>query len=149
MSEGTLKSFDPLAYKVNNVEALDREVVTAYKKKDQDAIRKLLAGGTFVYHTFICVNKGYHAFVLCVCYDEDIEDPMGVFSDMPKDDAYSLPGHILCWTFELRFENEELRMYKIQKEFLLFKDVKERVHRAYFVGKYKDVHANALQVRPF
>ncbi|KAL3870441.1 hypothetical protein ACJMK2_038509 [Sinanodonta woodiana] len=143
--EGTLKSIDPLAYLVNNVSDLDEKVVIAHKNKDTATIAKMTGQGETSFHIFICINKSWHAFVLCVPYDEEIEDPMGVFSNMPKDDPYAIPGEILSWVFELCYEREELKTYKIRKEVCLFRDVKDRVKRAYYVGKYRNVKHHALQ----
>lgn len=145
MAEGTFKSFDPLAYYVNNVADLDKDVVTAHRNQDNSSIARMTRNGDQDFHIFICINKDWHAFLLCIPVNEDFPDPLGIFSDMPKDDPFSIPDVQLTWLFELCFENEELRTYKIKKEFGLFRDLKKRVKRAFHIGYYKGVKPVALQ----
>ena len=145
MSEGTFKSIDPLKYHVNNVADLDKDVVTAYKKKDNAAIARLTKNGDQDFHIFICINKDWHAFLLCIPMNENFPDPMGLFSDMPKDDPFAVPDVQLTWLFEVRFENPEMKLYKIAKDFGLFRDLKKRVKRAFHIGYYKGVKPIALQ----
>ena len=122
MVEGTLKSYDPLSYYVNNVSDLDPEVVKAHRDKDSKKQSRLLSTGKNNFDVFICV-KHAHAFVLCV--------PCGpvaqIFEDVLNKDPFQIPENQLCWRYELCFESQELRMYKIKKEFSLFKDIKGKV----------------------
>lgn len=150
MSEKVLKSYDPLAYYVNtHVADLDPQVVKAHKEKDANKTKELLSRGKGDFDVFICVNKHAHAFVLCAPSNEVPEE----YKHMISDDPFDIPESLLCWRFELCFENEALRMYKIRKEFSMFKDLKERVHKAYYIGKYKEVavlafHFAALRSAP-
>lgn len=142
-TEGTFNLIDPLAYHVNNVEELDSEVVKAFKKKDNKTIAEMTQNGETHFDVFICVNKAWHAFVLCIPYS--VNDPMGIMSDIPQDDPFLVPGDILCWIFELVYENERLRLYKIKKEFKMLRSIKERIKTAYYIGRYKNVTPKALQ----
>lgn len=141
MAEGTIKSYDPLAYYVNNISELDPEVVKAHRNKDKQKESQLLSRGKNDFDVFICVNKHAHSFVLCV--------PCGpvapVFDDVLSKDPFQIPDVQLCWRYELCFENQELRMYKIKKEFSLFKDLRGRIDRSYYIGMYKNVAPVALQ----
>ena len=143
--EGTFKSINPLKYLVNIVSDLDREIVNAHKNNDAAVIARMTKLGEASFDLFICVNEGMHAFVLCVPAYEKASDPLGVFSDMPNDDPFAVPDMVLSWVFELCFEREELKMYKIRKEFCRFGDVKKRVKKPYYIGKYTNVNPNALQ----
>lgn len=91
---------------------------------------------------FICVNKAWHGFVLCV----PNHDPkyLGDFSDVIQS-PFDVPGLSLCWQFELCFEDEKLGTYKIRKDCQLFKDVKGRIQRSFFIGRFKETSLNALQ----
>ena len=145
MSEGTFRSFDPLKYHVNNVADLDEDVVKAHWNKDDAAIGRMTRNGDQDFHIFICINKDWHAFLLCIPLKENFPDPMGIFSDMPKDDPFAVPDVQLTWLFELKFENPEMKLYKIAKEFGLFRDLKKRVKKAFHIGYYKGVKPVALQ----
>ena len=145
MSEGTFRSFDPLKYHVNNVADLDADVVKAHMNKDVEAIDRMTRNGDQDFHIFICINKDWHAFLLCIPIKENFSDPMGLFSDMPADDPFAVPDLQLTWMFELKFENPEMKLYKIAKEFGLFKDLKKRVKKAFYIGYYKGVKPVALQ----
>lgn len=141
MAEGTLKSYDPLAYYVNNISDLDPEVVSAHRNKDTQRQSELLSRSKNHFDVFICVNRHAHAFVLCVpCGPVD-----QVFEDVLSKDPFQVPEIQLCWRYELCFENQQLRMYKIKKEFSLFKTIKEKIDKSYYVGMYKDVSPIALQ----
>lgn len=144
MAEGTFRSFDPLAYHVNNVADLDSQVVKAYRLADHDAIAKLTQNGDQDFHIFICINKDWHAFLLCMPLKENFPDPLGIFSDMPTDDPFAVPDVQFEWLYELCFENVEMKLYKIKKEFGLFKDFKKRAKRAFHIGYYKGVKPPAL-----
>ena len=78
MTEGSLRSYDPLAYYVNNVSDLDAEVVKAHRDNDEQKRKELLSRGKQDFD-IICVNKHNHAFVLCVpCgpVDQTFGDPL-------------------------------------------------------------------------
>ena len=145
MAERTFKSFDPLAYYVNNIADLDKDVVTAHRNHDNAIIARMTQNGDQDFHIFICINKKWHAFLLCIPVNENFPDPLGIFSDMPKDDPFAVSDVQPAWLIELCFESEELRTYKIKKAFGLFRDLKKRVKRAFHIGYYKGVKATALQ----
>ena len=141
MAEGTIKFYDPLAYYVNNVSEIDPEVVSAHRNKDKQKESQLLSRGKNDFDIFICVNKHAHSFVLCV--------PCGpvapIFDDVLSKDPFQILDIQLCWRYELCFEHQDLRMYKIKKEFSLFGDVKGKIDRSYYIGMYKEVSPVALQ----
>eukprot|EP00731_Ephydatia_muelleri_P030121 Em0021g644a len=117
----------------------------AHKSKDTAAIARMTKQVDNSFDVFICINESWHAFVLCVpAYQKD-GDPLGVSSDMPNDDPFAVPDLLLCWVFELSFERPELRMYKIRKNYSLFGDIKKRVKKPYYIGKYAKVNPQALQ----
>ena len=146
MVEGTFRSVDPLAYYVNNLADFNKEVVSAFKDKNPDALKKITSQeGKGEYDIFICVSKSWHGFVLCV--------PAGIdpgFSDMITDvikSPFDIPDKIICLVFELCFDNEKIRTYKIQKTFTFFENIKRRIgSRSYFIGHYKDIGALSFQL---
>lgn len=140
MTEGTLQSYNPLAYYVNNISDLDPEVVRAHREKDQQTQKEILSRGKTVFDTFICVNKHGHAFVLCAPHEEN-----AIFPDMMSQDVFKVPELLLCWSYELCFEEVSLRTYKIRKVFAMFKDMHKRVERAYFVATFKEMSPMAFQ----
>ena len=144
MVEGSLRSVDPLAYYVNTLSDFDAGVVNAYKKNDKERIKELASIGNMMdMDLFICVNKAWHGFVLCVPAGED-PNHLADFSDVIQS-PFDVPAVSLCWQFELCIEDEKLRTYKIRKEFQLFKDVKGRIQRSFFIGRFKEITLNALQ----
>ena len=143
MVEGSFRSVDPLAYYVNTLSDFDPNVVTAYKTKDNDKIKELVSKDRGEIDLFICVNKHWHGFVLCVPTG-DPENGLADFSDVINS-PFDVPSLQLCWQYELCFEKEIKRMYKIRREVQLFRDIKGKIHRSYFIGKYKGTNANALQ----
>ncbi|XP_038067211.1 uncharacterized protein LOC119737162 [Patiria miniata] len=148
MVEGSLRSYDPLAYHVNNLEDIKPEVVRAHRQNNGDEIKRLLAqGDPSDYDVFICVNSGWHAFVLCVPANEVTpkNDPMNVFQDMPTDDPFAIPNQLLVWETELCFESEEQRMYKIRFKLSMFGELKPKIKRSFYIGKYKQVPVSGLQ----
>ena len=143
MAEGALKSYNPLAYYVNNISDFDPEVVKAHRNKDKQRQSELLrpVSGDRGFDVFICVNKHGHASVLCAPSAEE-----ELFKDMISDDPFMIPDILLCWRYELCFEHQDLRMYKIKKTFAMFKDIKPRTEgKSYFIARYKNVHPLALQ----
>ena len=139
MAEGTLQSYNPLAYYVNNVSDLDPEVVKAHRKKDQERQKELLRGGNTPFDVFICVNKHGHAFVLCAAHVED-----EVFNITSKD-VFKIPDVLLCWRYELCFEEPALRMYKIRKTFAMFKDIVAKIDKSYYVATFNGISPLAFQ----
>ena len=141
--EGAIKSYDPLAYWVDVVSEINPEVVRVHREKDTARQKELLARGKGNYDIFICVNKSSHAFLVCAPHNDPPEGhPL---EGSIVNDPFKIPEQLLCWTFELCFQNQELRMYRIRKQFSLFKDISPRIQQSYFMGKYDDVSPNALQ----
>ena len=143
MVEGSLRSVDPLAYYVNTLSDFDVEVVDAYKKNDKERITQLASTGTMEMDLFICVNKAWHGFVLCVPAGED-PTHLADFSDVIQS-PFDVPSLSLCWQFELCIEDEKLRTYKIRKDCQLFRDVKGRIQRSFHIGRFKETSLYALQ----
>lgn len=141
--EGVIKSYDPLAYWVDVVSDMDPKIVLAHKKKDKEKQKELLSTGyKGDFDVFICVNKASHAFVLCAPNNTVEDHPLqGSLSE----DPFKIPDLLLCWSFELCFENEKQRLYKIRKEYALFKNVQRRIAQSFYMGKYTEVSPNALQ----
>lgn len=142
-ADRTFTLIDPLAYHVNNVGDLDREVVKAFKGKDGKTIAEMTKSGDAHFDVFICVNNAWHAFVLCI--PNHINDPLEVMLDIPQDDPFVVPGDVLSWVFELVYENVQLRQYKIKKDFRILHDIKTRINTAYYIGRYMNVTPHALQ----
>lgn len=140
-SAENLKSYDPVAYYVNNIEDLDVHVREAYLSKDSAKIKELSNRGQSNFDIFICINENFHAFVLCVPAGNDPEAP---FSDMLSNDPLIIPEQTLCWTFELGFQHVELKMYKIWKIYNLFKYI-QRSTQAFYIGRYEGVSPNSLE----
>ena len=141
--EGVIKSYDPLAYWVDVVSEMNPEIVRAHREKNTAKQKELLSRGKGDFDVFICVSKFSHAFILCAPHSEAPADhPLrGSMSD----DPFMIPDLLLCWTYELCFQNEALRMYKIRKKFDQFKTMRSRIGQAFFMGKYNGVSANAFQ----
>jgi hypothetical protein len=135
-----LKSYDPVAYYVNSIEDLDVDVRSAYIRNDQVMIAELAKQGKNTFDIFICINK-IHAFVLCAPAGNNSNSP---FLDMIEDDPLSIPEQLLCWTFELCYQNVELKMYKIRKDFNVFKKLQPST-QAFYIGRYEGVSLNAFQ----
>ncbi|XP_033104744.1 uncharacterized protein LOC117107232 [Anneissia japonica] len=148
MVKGTIRSINPLAYYVNNVSDLDKELVTAYKKQDKDSLQRLLSKSKYVYDVFLCVNKHWHAFILCVIVGGN--EPKNPFLDelMPDADSkpFDVPDVNLCYRIELVFDEVQLKTYKIEKKSLAFKNVKHSIHKSYYVGKYKGTSPYGLEL---
>lgn len=142
--EGSLHSVDPLAYYVNVLTDLDPEVVNAFKKQDNPKIKQLVSSGKMDMDLFICVNKRWHGFVLCVPAGGQDENLLVDFSDVVKS-PFDIPSQTMCWQYELVIENEQLRWYKIRKECQLFRDVEGRIQRGFYMGRFKGISLYALQ----
>lgn len=144
MAEGTFRSYNPLMYHVNSVSDFDPELVNAYKTKNVEVLKKLLDVEKYDYDVFICVNKSYHAFVMLVGVSME-EDKVGLnpkFSENPFD----VPEFSFVFQFELRFEMEEQRTYKLAKKMETFKNMKDKIHRSYYIGRYEHVAVRAFQL---
>lgn len=135
--EGSLRSVDPLAYLVNNLADFDPEIVKAYKNKNNTRIDELACKGQMDMDLFICVNKGWHGFILCAPNQDD----NGLVDKSPFD----IPSPLKCWQYELLMGNEELRWYKIRREFKPFRDIEGRIQRYFYIGRFRDSSENALQ----
>lgn len=141
--EGSLRSVDPLAYYVNVLSDFDPEVVKAYKSKDNAKIKQLASTGKMDMDLFICVNKGWHGFILCAPNQGDSNGLID-FSDVVQS-PFDIPSLLMCWQYELLMENEELRWYKIRKECKLFRDIEGRIQRSFYIGRFQGLSLNALQ----
>lgn len=141
--ERSLRSVDPLAYYVNSLSDFEPEVVKAYKTKDQARIKQLASTGQMDMDLFICVNKSWHGFILCVPAGQD-ETGLVDFSDVVQS-PFDIPSVTLCWQYELCIENEQLRWYKIRKECSLFRDIEGRIKRCFHIGRFKGASLNGLQ----
>ena len=140
--EGAIKSYDPLAYWVDVVSGMDPKIVRAHREKDTATQKELLSLNKGDFDVFICVNKDSHAFVLCAPHNSIEGHPL---QDSLSEDPFKIPEFLLCWTFELCFENQQLRLYKIRKEFGMFKDIQRRIKQSFYMGRYAEVSPNALQ----
>jgi hypothetical protein len=147
--EGTFQSVDPLAYTVNSVSDLDQEVVTAFNRNDRAAIKRLCAPDTVHYDLFICINKGWHAFVLCVPVGNPPSEAASKLIDptvaFPTGNLFEVPDILFCDTFELCFDQVEQRMYKIKRLIRLHKEIKEHIKRSYYIARFSGLNRNALQ----
>ena len=141
--EGLLRCVEPLAYYVNTLSDFDVEVVNAYKMKDSARIKQLAATGKFDMDLFICVNKAWHGFILCVPAGQD-ENSLLDLSDVLQS-PFDIPAQIMCWQYELCIEDEQQRLYKIRKDCRLFKDIEGRIQRHFYIGRFKGTSLNALQ----
>ena len=148
MVEGSLRSFEPLAYHVNNFGDLNTETVIAHRDKDTNSIKKLLSTGERTdYDVFICVNKDWHAFVMCVPANAPTpsSDPLGVFKDIP-DDPFAIPSQLFVWETELCFESVEQRMYKIHHKMKYFSEIKGRIERSFYIHRFKQLTIHGIQL---
>ena len=141
--EGSLRSVEPLAYHVNILSDFDPDVVSSFKTKDNARIKQLASTGKMDMDLFICVNKSWHGFILCVPAGQE-ENGLFDFSDVVKS-PFDIPSLIMCWQYELCIENEQQRWYKIRKECRFFKDVEGRIQRHFYIGRFKGTSLNALQ----
>lgn len=146
MSERIVQSYDPsLAYYVNSVSDLNHEVVLAYKKKDVEKQKQLLnQGDKNHYDVFVCVDQGWHGFVLIVPCGEPSANLL--YEGFMEDDPYKIPGKLFCRKFELRFENIKERMYKISKSVKVFEDIQKYTTKFYYIGRYADVPLPGLDL---
>ena len=137
-----LKSYDPLTYHVNNIEDLDTDVRHAYINKNISFMAQLSNMGKQNFDIFICINENYHTFVLSVPVGNDERK---VYPDVINDNNPRLiPEQNFVWTFELCYENVQLKTYKIRKDFDTFKKI-QRFNQAFYIGRYKGVSPKALQ----
>ena len=112
----------------------------AHKGNDAEKKRKLLAQGKSDFDVYICVNNNFHAFLLCAPAGED-----EMYKDMFKEDPFQIAGLLLCWRFELCYEHQQLRTYKIRNVISMFKDIQPSIKTTFYIGRYKDVSPKAFQ----
>lgn len=141
--EGSLRSVEPLAYHVNVLSDFDPDVVSSFKTKDNARIKHLASTGKMDMDLFICVNKGWHGFILCFPAGQE-ENGLFDFSDVVKS-PFDIPSLTMCWQYELCIENDQQRWYKIRKECQLFRDVEGRIQRHFYIGRFKGTSLKALQ----
>ncbi|OWF45862.1 hypothetical protein KP79_PYT07260 [Mizuhopecten yessoensis] len=141
MTAQVLRSYDPMRYYVNNVSEFDPAIVKAYQEKDSAKINVILQDGLKTdYDVYICVNKNWHAFILCAA--NKVEGP---WQDMLSNDPFDIPALLMVSELELCFENEELGTYKIRSKMEPFENVEHKIKKSFYIGKYKDVNIKAFQ----
>ena len=136
MAEKLVQSFDPLSYWVNEVADLDLEIVQAYKSNDKEKIEEIISGNDRkTFDVFICSDGGHAFLVLAeVSHTEPVYGPKST-----NDNPYLIPGSLLCWKIDLRFEEVKLRTYKVSKKFQLFKDIEKHIKKTFYIGRYENV----------
>ena len=137
MTENVFTSFDPLAYKVNNVSALNREIVKAFKANNVEKIEEILSAGLpITVDVFITIDKHLHACILVVPAGND-----STFAHIQptSENPMDVPDLVLCWRIDLRYEEVQLKTYQISIKHDLFKEFKKTVKKAFFIGRYKNV----------
>ena len=123
MSEGIFEFYDSFAYKVNNVSALDKGLVEAFKAKDAEKIKQIINDGSpLTVDVFITINHYQHACILIV--------------------PTSVPVNSTCWLIDLRFEEINLRTYKISMKKEVLEVLKESIKKSFFIGRYENVGSN-------
>ena len=140
MTEGIFKSYDPLAYKVNDTSALNKDLVSAFKSNDSEKIQEMInCGVPNTVDVFITINKHFHACILIVPASNN-----SIFEHIQpvSDDPFTVPHNLLCWRIDLRYEEIQLRTYKISIKLDLFKVFKESITKSYFIGRYENVRNN-------
>ena len=144
MTEGVFKSINPLTYWVNDVANLDREIVSAYKNDDKQRINQIISGGhPTSYDVFIC-SDGFHAFLLLV---PSADGPPAIGPDMTSEDIFNVPNELFCWRIELQYEDVKMQTYHITKKFVIFKDEKSDIRKAFHIARYEKVkHVNCFDL---
>ena len=140
MTEGIFKSYDPLAYKVNDTSALNKGLVKAFKTNNRKKIQEIVNYGLpNTVDVFITINKHFHACILIVpANNNSIFEHMQLLSD----DPFKVPHNLLCWRIDLRYEEIQLRTYKISIKFDLFQVFKKCIAKSFFIGRYENVRNN-------
>ena len=140
MSEGIFESYDPFAYKVNNVSGLDKGLVKAFKAKDKEKIEEIINDGSpLTADVFITINHHQHACILIVPTSNDLEfEHIQLVSENP----FSVPANLMCWLIDLRFEEIYLRTYKISMKMELLEVLKKSIKKAFFIARYENVGSN-------
>ena len=137
MTENVFTSFDPLAYKVNNVSALNREIVKAFKANNVEKIEEILSAGLpITVDVFITIDKHLHACILVVPAGND-----STFAHIQptSENPMNVPDLVLCWRIDLRYEEVQLKTYQISIKYDLFKELRKTVKKAFFIGRYENV----------
>ena len=139
MTKGILKSYDPLAYKVNHTAALNKDLVRAFKTDDREKIREIINNRVpNTVDVFITTNKYFHACILIVPANNN-----SIFEHIEpvRDDPFTVPHNLLCWRIDLRYEEIQLEIQNIHK-FDLFEVFKESITKSYFIGRHENVRNN-------
>ena len=137
MSEGIFESYDPFAYKVNNVSALDKDLVKAFKAKDKGKIEEIINNGLrLTADVFIIINNHQHACILIVPASDDL---LLEHIQLVSEDPFDVPVNLMCWLIDLRFEERCLRTYKISMKMELLEVLKKSISRTFFIGRYENV----------
>ena len=140
MSEGIFEFFDSFAYKVNNVSALDEGLVEAFKAKDAEKIKQIINDGSpLTVDVFITINHYQHACILIVPTSNDLAfEHIQLVSENP----FSVPVDSTCWLIDLRFEEINLRTYKISMKKEVLEVLKKSIKKSFFIGRYENVGSN-------
>ena len=137
MSEGIFESYEPFAYKVNNVSALDKGLVKAFKAKDKVKIEEMIDNELrLTADVFITINNHQHACILIVPAGDGLAlEHIQLVSENP----FSVPVNLMCWLIDLRFEERCLRTYKVSMKMELLEVLKKSIKRTFFIGRYENV----------
>ena len=137
MTEGLFKSFDPFAYSVNDVSALDGEVVVAFQENDTNKIKELInTGSPITVDVFITIDKHLHAYVLIAPTGNDSK--FDNIQEMLENPNITL-NELRCWRIDLRYEEIKQKSYQISIEYDFFKRFLKSLKKAYFIGRYENV----------
>ena len=99
MTESLFKSFDPFAYSVNNVSALDGEVVVAFQENDTNKIKEIInTGSPITVDVFITIDKHLHACILIALTGNDSKfDDIQEMLENPKSHRVNYAvGALIC-----------------------------------------------------
>ena len=92
MIEGIFKSYDPLAYKVNDT-SVNNDLVRGFKTNNRKKTQEIIHNGLpNTCDVFITINKHFHACILIVPANNN-----SIFEDMQpvSDDPFKVPHNLL------------------------------------------------------
>ena len=136
MSEGIFESYDPLAYMVKNVSALDKDLCDKDKEKIEEIINHV---SPLTADVFITIYHHQHACILIVPASDDLAFEHIQFV---CENPFSIPIYLMFWLIDLHFEEICLRKYKISMKMELFEVLKKSIKKAFFIGRYENVGSN-------
>ena len=136
MSEGIFESYDPFAYRVNNVSALDKCLCDKDKEKIEEIINDV---SPLTADVFITINHRQYACILIVPASDDLAfEHIQFVSENP----FSIPVNLMCWLIDLHFKEIYLRTYRISMKMELLEVLKKSIKNAFFIGRYENVGSN-------